>query len=122
MCKANRCVGATLWLRAPRASFSPLLSPFTPVVALLPLFSLLPGFSACYRVVYIYIYIYSLARGFLFEVDAERRLNGMAQKYMRARVPNVSVCVAKRREDVWMQTGVAASGQIAGGHEETDAR
>lgn len=98
--------------------FSPLLHPSS-------LFFLSSPFCrVSLRVIasYIYIYIYSLARGFLFEVDAERRLNGMAQKYMRARVPNVSVCVAKRREDVWMQTGVAASGQIAGGHEETDAR
>lgn len=93
VCKANRCVGATLWLLARlslplstllSSSSSP--SPFTP-----PLFFL---FSLCRS-----LYVLSrrtlarcgeCARSFLFEVHAERQLNGMAQMSL-----SLAACEAK---------------------------
>lgn len=61
----------------------------------------------------------SLVYGAFSSVHAKQQLNGMAEVHARQMLLSLA---AREVKGGWTKTGVAASGQIAGGHEETDAR
>lgn len=61
----------------------------------------------------------SLVYGAFSSVHAKQQLNGMAEVHERQMLLSLA---AREVKGEWTKTGVAASGQIAGGHEETDAR